>query len=73
MVWEAFKKIPGGKTTGIDGIVVVLLKSGVGSLIEWIRRIFKECMEAGKVPEFWKNVCIVILYKDKGSMDECAN
>ena len=47
----ALKKMKGGKAAGIDGIVVEILKSGSISLINWLLRISKRCMESGVAPK----------------------
>ena len=44
---------------------IEFLKCGAKSLIEWIIRLFRRSIEAGGVPEDWRNACIVQMYKDK--------
>ena len=46
----ALKKIKGGKTAGIYGIVEEMLKNGGNSITDWLLRIFNKCMESGVVP-----------------------
>ena len=58
--------IKGGKAAGMDGIVVEMLKSGGISITDWLLKIFNKCMVSGVVPENWKAMCIVPVYKGKG-------
>ena len=69
----ALKMMKGGKAAGRDGIVVEMLKNGGISLIDWLLRIFNNCMESGVVREDWKAACIVPVYKGKGDRRDCAN
>ena len=63
-----------GKATGMDGIVVEILKNGgISIIIDWLLRIFNKCMESGVAPEGWKAACIVPVYKGKGDRRNCAN
>ena len=41
----------GGKSAGMDGIVVEMLKSGGICIVDWLVRIFKRCVESCVVPE----------------------
>ena len=47
----ALKKMKSGKSAGMDGIVVEILKNGSISITDWLLRIFNNCMESGAVPE----------------------
>ena len=58
-IMGALKKMKGGKASGMDGIVIEMLKNGGISIIDWLLTIFNNCMESGVVPEDWKTACIV--------------
>ena len=48
-----------------QSIVVEMLKNGDISIINWLLRIFNECMESGVVPEDWKAAYTVSICKEK--------
>ena len=55
---SAPEKMKGGKTAGLDGTVVEMLKNGGINVIDWLLRIFNRCMEAESMTEKWKRgVC----------------
>ena len=62
----ALKKMKGGKTSCIDGIMVEMLENGGICIIHWLLRTFNKYMESGAVPENWNTACIVPVYKGKG-------
>ena len=70
---DALKKMKGGKAAGMDGIVVEMFKNEGISIIDWLLRIFNNCMESGVIPEDWKAACIVPVYKGKGDRRDFAN
>ena len=70
---DALKKMKGGKTAGMNDIVVEIMKNGGISVIDWLVRTINRCMGSGVVPEDWKATCIVSVYKGKGDRRECAN
>ena len=72
-VEDALKKMKGGKSAGLDGITTEMLQAGDESLVKWLVRMFNVCMDQGKVPEDWRNACIVPLYKGKGDRFECGS
>ena len=61
------KEINAGKTADFDGFAVECLKSGSTSGIEWLVRLLNVCFVNNMVPGNWTSVCVVPLYKDKGS------
>jgi hypothetical protein len=52
---------------GMDGIGYLFLKLGEVPMIEFIRKVFKECVKARDVPETWKQSRTVFIFK-KGDM-----
>ena len=69
----ALKKMKGGKAAGMNGIVVEMVKNGGISIIDGFLKILNKRMESGVVPEDWKAVCIVPVFKGKGDRRDCAN
>ena len=72
-VYEAVRKMKGGKSAGIDEIVAEYLKKGGVAMIEWLVRMFNGCFREGRIPREWKSACIVPIYKGKGDRCECSN
>ena len=70
---DALKKMKGGKTAGVDGIVVEMLENGGIIIIDWLLRIYNKYMESGVVLEDWEAACIAPVYKGKGDSKDCAN
>ena len=57
------KKIKGGKSTSMDGIIVQMLKNGGINVNDWMLRMFNIYMDTGVVPEDWKVACIIPIHK----------
>ena len=69
----AIGRMKSGKSAGLDGVCVEMLKKGGEVIVEWMVRLFRICMSKGEVPDDWKRACIVPLYKGKGEKSECKN
>ena len=63
----------GGKSPGVDEVMVEHLKSGGVSVVEWLVRLFNGCFHKGGVPKEWKSACIVPLQLEKENHSVCAN
>ena len=66
-VEEAMSKVKGGKAPGLDKSAVEFLKKGGRSMVAWLVRLLNYCFETGRVPRDWCRLCIVPLYKGKGT------
>ena len=62
-----------GKAMGPDGIPVDVWKSlgeeGVDMLLDLLQKIF----EQEKMPEEWRDRVIVLIFKEKGDIQDCGN
>ena len=67
------KKIIGGKTAGMNDIVVEFLKSRSFTITDWLLRIFNRSLESGVIPKDWEVACIVPIYKGKCDRREYVN
>ncbi len=72
-VEKAVARLKCGKAAGMDGIIAGMLKYGGDAVVEWILVICESAWKEGKVPDDWKKVIIVPLYKGKGSRSECSS
>ena len=66
-------KLKNGKAAGKDEIKGEMIKSGGDRVVDWILRLCTMAFESGVVPEDWRSVVIVPLYKGKGERNECKN
>ena len=46
----------------MDSTTVECLRNGGDSIIEWLLKLFKRCMEIANVSEGWKVTCIIPVY-----------
>ena len=56
-----------------DGVTGEMVKSGGDMVVNWIWRLCNMAFESGVVPEDWRSVVIVPLYKVKWEIIECKN
>ena len=66
-------KLKNGKAAGKDEITGKVVKDGDNRVVNWIWRLCNMTFESGAVPEDWKSVEIVQLYKGNGERTECNN
>ena len=62
-----------GKTPGMDGVRVEMLKEGGVNVLGWLVSVFNVCFMLQTVPVDWVIACMVPLYKGKGYVHECSN
>src|SRR5678816_1578033 len=62
-----------GKSAGMDGVRMEMLKNGGIGVEEWLYRLYNICWRSGEVPQDWEDGCLVPLYKGKGDRMECGN
>ena len=58
-------KIKNGKAAGKDETTLEIIKGGGDRVVDWIWRLCNMAFESGVVPEDWRSVVIVPLYKGK--------
>ena len=63
-------KLKNEKAAGMDEIAEEMIKSGGDKVVDWILRLYNMAFESGVVPEDWRSVVIVPLYKGKGEKTE---
>ena len=66
-------KLKNRKAAGKDEITEEMIKVGGDRVVGWIWRLCNMTFESGVVPEDWRSVVIVPLYKGKGERSECKN
>ena len=61
------------KAAGKDEVIGDIVKSGSDMVANWTWRLSNRAFESGVVPENWRSIMIVPLYKGKGEMTECKH
>ena len=72
-VCKALGKMKNGKSAGLNGVQVIMLKAGKESVIEWLERLLNVCWKSGRVSQDWQDACLVPIYKGKGDKRICGN
>ena len=70
---KALKTTRCGKAPGQDGIPADLWKNGGQSLKRELLRLYNVCWTKACIPQDFKDVVIVTMYKKKGLRSECGN
>ena len=65
-------QLSSGKSPGIDGIPVEVIKCAKGTLLKELHEILCQCWR-GQVPQDMKDANIVTLYKNKDDRGDCNN
>ncbi len=67
---EVEKSLKSLKNAGCDGIHAEMLKAGGGGLFKWIHRLISKIWQDEMVPDDWRKVVVVPLFKKGDKM--CA-
>jgi hypothetical protein len=67
----AAKDLKNNKAPGPDMITNENIKDLVYFLLPMIKLFFNKCLETGKIPKQWKHSTMKLLYKNKGSLNDC--
>eukprot|EP00794_Sanderia_malayensis_P021030 gene21030-23083_t len=70
-VYTFIKELKNGKSTGIDGISVKLLKAGAKSLSPALAFLFNYSIATSTVPKIWKRKRVSPIHKSGGKTDCC--
>ena len=73
MVKKAISQMKAGKSPGLLGIVVEMIRAAVDMGASMIRDLAVAIIRDGKVPSDWEQIFIVCLYKGKGDALERDN
>ena len=64
-------KLKNGKAAGKDEVTRVMIKGGGNRMADWIWKLCNMAFENGAVPQDWRPVVIVLLYKGKREKTKC--
>nr|VZI11169.1 unnamed protein product [Spirometra erinaceieuropaei] len=70
---RAVQQLSSGKAPGSDAIPAEVYKHGGPQLMDHLTALFQEMWRQGEVPQDFKDVTIVHLYKRKGNRQVCDN
>ena len=70
---EAIDKTKMNKSPGIDGIPAEIYKFGGEQLRRKLHELIVKCWQEGMVPQEFKDVMIIPIYKNKGDHKDCSN
>lgn len=69
---NCIKSMSNGKSGGIDGVIIEMLKSSLDLIEPYLRHMYNAVLESGKYPEQWTKAILVPLHK-KGSTSDLDN
>ena len=69
----AIKRSKSNKSPGIDGIPAEIYKTGGTRLTEQLHQLLLKCWQQKCLPQDFKEVLIIPIYKNKGDHRECGN
>ena len=72
-VTEATNKMKIGKTPGKNGIPAEVYKHGGEQLIKRLHQLIRLCWQEGTIPQDFKNVTIIPIFKNKGDYRYFSN
>ena len=72
-VTEAINSTKMNKSPGIDGIPAEIYKYGGELLTTKLHHLIKECWRTKTLPQEFKDVMIIPIYKNKGDYRDCSN
>lgn len=72
-VEKAIKDMKEGKSGGIDGITMALLKAGETTAVEYLTTTFNACLSEGQPPKERNVAKLILLFKmgDKKELQNC--
>jgi hypothetical protein len=72
-VEDALKRMKGGKTMGPDGIPIEVWRTLGDVAIVWLTKLFNIIFRSNKIPDEWRWIILVPIFKNKGDMQSCTN
>ncbi|MCJ8740989.1 hypothetical protein PDJAM_G00065450 [Pangasius djambal] len=72
-VRKALKRMKSGKAVGPDDIPVEVWKCLGEAAVEFLTSLFNRVLESEKMPEEWRSIVLVPIFKNKGDVQSCSN
>ena len=67
------EELTNGRAVGGDEITGEMITGGGDRVLDWIWRLYNMAFESKAVPEDWRSVVIVPVYKGKRERNKCKN
>ena len=62
-----------GKAVGPDNIPVEVWKCIGESALKFLTKLYNRTMENERMPEEWRNIVLISIFKNKGDVQSCSN
>jgi hypothetical protein len=72
-VKDVMKRIKGGKAMGPDGIPIEVCRCLGDVAIVWLTKLFNLIFRSNKMPDEWRRIILVPIFKNKGDVQSCTN
>jgi hypothetical protein len=72
-VKDALKRMKGGKTMGPNGIPIEVWRTLKDVTIVWLTKLFNIIFRSNKIPDEWRRIILVPIFKNKGDVQSCTN
>ncbi|KAK3555368.1 hypothetical protein QTP86_014961 [Hemibagrus guttatus] len=72
-VRKALKRMKSGKAVGPDDIPVEVWKCLGEAAVEFLASLFNRVLESERMPEEWRRIVLVPIFKNKGDVQSCSN
>ncbi|KAG2463798.1 RTJK polymerase, partial [Polypterus senegalus] len=69
----AMKTMKNGKVVDPDDIPVIAWRCLGEMAVEFLTRLFNAILESGRIPEEWRRSVLVLIFKNKGDVQNCSN
>jgi hypothetical protein len=70
---DALKRMKGGIAMGPDGIPIEVWRYLGARAIVWLTKLFNLIFWSNKIPEEWRRIILVPIFKNKGDVQSCTN
>jgi hypothetical protein len=67
------KRMKGGKTMGPDRITIEVWRTLKDITIVWLTKLFNIIFRSNKIPDEWRRIILVPIFKNKGDVQNCTN
>jgi hypothetical protein len=70
---RSFKENEWGKAMGPDGIPIEVWKCLGDITTVWLTKLFNHIFLSNKIPDEWRRSTLVLIFKNKGDIQNCTN
>jgi hypothetical protein len=70
---DALKRMKEGKTMGPNRIPIEVWRTLKDITIVWLTKLFNIIFRSNKIPDEWRRIILVPIFKNKGDVQNCTN